>query len=107
MSMGVSGVGGSFAPQAMSGASARMPPAQKMATLFSQIDTSGTGSITQSQFTQAFQTLKPTAGFRAMGPSAVFQALNPSSSGTVSKQNFVQGMTQLMAQFRANGAQSP
>jgi hypothetical protein len=46
MSMGISGIGGSYAPQAMSGASARMPPTQKMATLFSQIDTSGTGLIT-------------------------------------------------------------
>jgi Ca2+-binding EF-hand superfamily protein len=74
-----------------------------MATLFSQIDTSGTGSITQSQVTQAFQTMKPTA-FRAMGADAVFQALNPSSSGTVSQQNFVQGMTQLMTQFRSAGS---
>jgi Ca2+-binding EF-hand superfamily protein len=88
----------------MSGASARMPPTQKMATLFSQIDTSGTGLITQSQFTQAFQTMKPTAGFRAMGADAVFQALNPSSSGTVSQQNFVQGMTKLMTQFHSAGS---
>ena len=100
--MKVSGIGGSFAPQAMTGASARMPPSQKMTTLFSQIDTSGTGSINQSQFTQAFQTMKPTAGFRAMGPSAVFQALSPNSSGLVSQQNFAQGMTQLMAQFRSS-----
>jgi len=82
--MNVSGIGGSFAPQAMTGASARMPPSQKMTTLFSQIDTSGTGSINQSQFTQAFQTMKPTAGFRAMGPSTVFQALNP-NTGRFSK----------------------
>jgi Ca2+-binding EF-hand superfamily protein len=87
----------------MSGASARMPPAQKMASLFSQIDTNNTGSISKSQFMQAFQTMKPTAGFRAMGADAVFQALDPSNSGTVSKQNFVQGMTQLMAQFRSSG----
>lgn len=80
-----------------------MPPAQKMASLFAKIDTSGSGSITQNQFTQAFQTMKPTAGFRAMGASAVFQALGPSSSGTVSKQDFIQGMTQLMSQFRAGG----
>ncbi len=83
--MNVSGVGGSYAPQAMTGASAKMPPSQKMSALFSQIDTSGKGSINQSQFTQAFQSMKPTAGFRAMGPSAMFQTLNP---GTVSKQDF-------------------
>jgi len=104
MSMGISGVGGSRGPQSMSGASMPMPPARKMATLFSQIDTAGTGSITQSQFNQAFQSTNPPAGFRAMGASAVFQSLNPSSSGTVSQQNFVQGMTQLMAQVRSGNA---
>jgi Ca2+-binding EF-hand superfamily protein len=103
MSMAISGIAGSYAPQAMSGASPRMPPAQRMATVFSQIDTSRSGSINQSQFTQAFQTMKPTPGFLAMGASAVFQALDPSNSGTVSKQAFVQGMTQLMAQFRSGG----
>ena len=103
MSIGISGVGGSYSPLALSGASARMPAAQKMATLFSQIDTSNSGSITQSQFTQAFQTMKPTAGFSAMGASAVFQALDPSGSGTVSWQNFIQGIAQLMTQFRNGG----
>lgn len=100
MSMGVSGVGGSYAPQAMSGASARMSPTQRMGSLFSQIDTSGSGSINQAQFTQAFNTMNPTAGFRAMGASTAFQTLNPNSSGLVSRQNFVQGMTQLMMQLR-------
>jgi hypothetical protein len=52
---------------------------------------------------QAFQTMKLTAGFVAMGASAVFQALDLTTSGTVSKQAFVQGMTQLMAQFRSGG----
>jgi hypothetical protein len=103
MSIGISGVGGSYSPQSLSGASARMPPAQKMASLFAQIDTGNSGTITQSQFTQAFQTMKPTAGFKAMGASAVFQALDPSSSGAVSRQNFIQGMTQLMTQFRNGG----
>jgi len=102
--MKISGTVGSYSPQAMTGASARMPPAQKMASLFSKIDASGAGSITRSQFTQAFQTMKPTAGFRAMGADAVYQALNPGGAGTVSKQNFVQGMTQLMAQFRSSSA---
>ncbi len=88
MSIGISGVGGSFAPQAMSGASARMSPSGRMGSLFSQIDTSGSGSINQSQFTQAFNTMNPTAGFRAMGANAAFQALNPSGSGTVSRARF-------------------
>ncbi|MCW6512823.1 EF-hand domain-containing protein [Lichenifustis flavocetrariae] len=104
MSMTVSGMAGGYSVQAMSGASARMPPAQKMASVYSQIDTSGTGSISKSQFTQAFQTMKPTWGFRAMGADAVFQALGPNSSGNVSQKDFVQGMTSLMAQFRSTTA---
>ena len=98
--MNVTGVSGAWAPQAMTGASARMPPAAKMASLFEKIDSSGAGSISKAQFIQAFQTMKPTAGFRAMGPDAVFSALNPSGSGAVTKADFVSGMTQLMARFR-------
>jgi len=103
MSMTVSASMGAYSPQAMTGASARMPPAQKMANLFSKIDASGSGSISESQFRQAFQTMNPTSGFTSMGPSAVFSALNPSVTGMVTKSNFVQGMTQLMSQFRSNG----
>ncbi len=104
MTISVSGVAGSWAPQAMSGASMRAPPAQKMTNLFNKIDTSGSGSISKSQFMQAFQTMKPTSGFVAMGASAVYAALDPTQSGSVSKQSFVSGMTNLMAQFRSASA---
>jgi Ca2+-binding EF-hand superfamily protein len=106
MSMGISGISGSHSPQAMSGASARMAPTPKMANLFDKIDTSGSGTITKSQFLEAFKTMKPTAGFRAMGADAVFRTLDPNNTGTVAKQNFVQGMTQLMAQFRSSATAS-
>ena len=103
MVSGISGVGGSFAPQAMSGASMRSPPAQKMANLFSKIDTSNTGSISKAQFLNAFQSMKPAPGFKAMGADAVWSSLSTQSNGTVSKQSFVQGMTNLMSQFRSAG----
>jgi Ca2+-binding EF-hand superfamily protein len=106
MSMSISGMHGSYAPQAMSGASARAAPSQKMANLFSQIDTTRSGSITQSQFAQAFNALNPPAGFKAMGASAVFSALDPNNTGSVSRQNFIQGMTSLMAQFRSANSSS-
>ena len=100
MVSGISGVGGSWAPHAMSGASMRAPPAQKMTNLFNQIDTGKTGSISKSQFLNAFQTMKPTAGFKAMGANAVWTALDSGNNGSVSKQSFVQGMTGLMSQLR-------
>lgn len=100
MSAAIAGLGMSAAPQAMTGASMRMPPAQKMNNLFSQIDTTGSGSINQTQFTQAFSSLNPPAGFKAIGASAVFAKLDPSGSGSVSKQNFISGMTQVMSEVR-------
>jgi Ca2+-binding EF-hand superfamily protein len=103
---GVYGVKGSYAPQMMSGASMRMAPAQKMANLFDKIDASNTGSISKSQFVQAFETMKTPAAFKAAGADAVFAALDPTNSGSVTKQNFVQGMTKLMTQLRATNQTS-
>jgi hypothetical protein len=98
MSGAIAGLG--MSPQAMTGASAPMPPAQKMSNLFSQIAGAGASSISKTQFTQAFNTLNPPASFKAAGASAVFAALDPSGGGQVSKQDFVGGMTQLMSQLR-------
>ena len=100
MSAAIAGLGMSVAPQAMTGASMRMPPAQKMNNLFSKIDTIGSGSISQSQFAQVFNSLNPPAGFKAMGASAVFAKLDPHGTGSVSKQNFISGMTQMMSEVR-------
>ena len=105
MNMAISGMGN--AVQAMTGASVRMPPAQKMSNLFSQIDTSNSGSITKSQFQQAFNALNPPSGFKAMGADAVFSKLEANNSGTVSKQEFVSGMTQMMAQVRQQQHAAP
>ncbi|MDD2916151.1 MAG: EF-hand domain-containing protein [Gallionella sp.] len=98
MSATISGLGMSH--QAMTGASMYMPPAQKMFDLFSQIDTSGTGSISKAQFELAFNTLNPPAGFKAMGSDAVFAQLDPKGTGAVTKQDFKNGMLQIIAQLR-------
>ena len=94
------------AVDAMSGASTGMPPQQKMSSLFDKIDGSGSGSITQQQFDQAFQTMDPPAVFQQQGASAIFAALDPNGTGSVSKQDFVSGMSQLMASLRAEGGPS-
>ena len=98
MSLTISGSG--MAPQAMTGASMRMPPSQKMSNLFSQIDTSGSGAITKSQFEQAVSSLKQPAGFKAMGADAIFAKLDPNGTGSVSKQDFIGGMTKMMSEIR-------
>ncbi len=105
--MDISGIGSSSALHAVSGASYGAPPQQKMSNLFDSIDTSGSGSITQSQFEQAFQTKNPPAVFQKQGADAIFAALDPTGTGTVSKQDFVSTMSKLMASLRADGSASP
>ena len=77
-----------------------------MSNLFDSIDTSGSGSITQSQFEQAFQTRNPPAVFQKQGADAIFASLDPTGTGKVSKQDFVSMMSKLMASLRADGSAS-
>lgn len=101
MSMTISGAYGAYAPQAMSGASATMPQRAKMTSLYNQIDSNGTGSITQSQFNQAYNSMNVPSYAKAAGAGAIWQSLDPSNSGSVTKQNFIQNMTQLMTQLKS------
>ena len=73
----VTGVGNSAGFRAMPGASAGMPPMQKMTSLYNQIATSSAGSITQDQFSQAFQTFNLPPVFQRQGAGAIFSALDP------------------------------
>lgn len=88
----------------MSGASASSPPQQKMSNLFDMIDSSNTGTISQSQFTQAFQTMNPPGVFQQQGSDSVFAALDPAGTGSVSKADFVSTMSKLMASLRAESS---
>ncbi len=90
----LSGMG--VAPQVWSGASARMPPQQKMSNLFQQIDTTGKGSISKAQFVQAFNAMNPPEAFKAIGADAAFGKLDPNGTGSVSKQDFISGMKSMM-----------
>jgi hypothetical protein len=101
--MNISGIATTSGLNAISGASYGAPPQQKMSNLFDSIDTAGSGSITQAQFEQAFQTKNPPAVFQKQGADAIWTALDPSGSGTVSKQDFVSTMSKLMVSLRAEG----
>jgi hypothetical protein len=101
--MNISGIATTSGLNAISGASHGAPPQQKMSNLFDSIDTAGSGSITQAQFEQAFQTKNPPAVFQKQGADAIWTALDPSGSGTVSKQDFVSTMSKLMVSLRAEG----
>ncbi len=93
---GISGSGGGMMPQVVSGASMRMHPATKMANLFQKMDTGNSGSITKAQFKKAFQTLNPPSSIKTMGSDSVFSRLDPNGTGSVSKQDFINGMKPLV-----------
>lgn len=109
MTAPVAAVGGAAIPEIVSGASTSGPPNQKMSNLFDNIDSGSAGSINQTQFNQAFQTLNPPSVFQAQGSAAIWSALDPNGSGSVSKSDFVNTMTDLMVQLRADptGTASP
>lgn len=101
--MNISSIASASGLHMISGASSSAPPQQKMSSLFNSIDTSGSGSITQAQFDQAFQTQNPPAVFQKQGAGAIWSALDPSGSSSVSKQDFVSTMSKLMVSLRAEG----
>ncbi len=104
MSMSISALSGTNSPHIVSGASAYASPTGKMANLFQQIDTSNSGSISLGQFQQAFATLNPPANFQALGANAIFSQLDPNGTGSVSKADFVSGMTGLMRSLGSAGS---
>jgi hypothetical protein len=71
-----------------------------MSNLFDQIVTNGSGSMTEAQFMQAFQSMNPPQNSNAQGAAAVWAQLDPNNTGQVSKQDFINGMTALMKQMR-------
>ncbi len=72
-----------------------------MSNVFASVTTPGSGVITQSQFNTAFNTMNPPAAFQQMGANAVFANLDPNGTGSVSRQNFIQGMTSLISQVKS------
>lgn len=92
---------GPAAVQTMTGPSATAPIRQKMASLFDQIDSAGAGSISAAQFSAAFAAGNPPSGFQTLGASTVFSRLDPQRTGSVSRNEFVNGMTALSVSLRS------
>lgn len=61
-------------------------------SLFSQIDTNGTGSITQTELEQAVTA----AGGTTQAADALYAQLDPNNTGSVSEQQFAQGLSQIL-----------
>jgi Ca2+-binding EF-hand superfamily protein len=81
-----------FQAQGWPGASAAGSPGQFAQNLFSQIDTSGSGSITKSELEQAVTS----AGGTATAADALYALLDPKNTGSVTEQQFAQNLSQAM-----------
>jgi hypothetical protein len=58
-------------------------------------NTANANQITLAQFQQAFNSLNLPQQIAQLGPTAIFSALDPNGTGSVSKSEFVSGLTQL------------
>ena len=70
------------------GGGAGNSPTQIAQNIFSQIDTSGTGAITQSQLEQAVTA----AGGSTSGADALYAKLDPNGTGSVTQQQFIDAL---------------
>ena len=82
----------SFQASGWPGSGGADPMSQLAQSMFSQIDTSGTGSITKSELEQAVTK----AGGTTQAADALYAQLDPNNTGSVSEQQFSQGVSQLM-----------
>ena len=106
MSFSIGAIGGPAHAQAVTGASPGMSPQQKMTNLYNNIDTNHSGSISQAQFNQAFATQNPPNVFKAAGAEAVWSGLKSDATGQVSRNDFVNGMKNMMVQLRQGSSVS-
>jgi Ca2+-binding EF-hand superfamily protein len=89
-----------YQAQGWPGASSAQPGGQLAQNLFSQIDTNGDGSISQSELEQAVTA----AGGSKAGADALYAKLDPNGTGSVSEQQFAQGLANLSQSGPAQGA---
>ncbi len=79
-----------YQAQGWPGASSAQPGGQLAQNLFSQIDSNGDGSISQSELEQAVTT----AGGTKAAADALYAKLDPNGTGSVSEQQFAQSLAQ-------------
>src|ERR1700722_17135276 len=79
-----------YQAQGWPGASSAQGGGQLAQNLFSQIDSNGDGSISQSELEQAVTT----AGGTKAGADALFAKLDPNGTGSVSEHQFAHGLSQ-------------
>ena len=64
------------------------------------MDKSGSGSITEAQLADAMKTAKIPKALQGMSTEQIFSQLSTNSSGSISKQDFIDGIKNLVKQAR-------
>jgi hypothetical protein len=67
-------------------------------------DPQASSSITQAQFEASFNSLSLPPQLKALGADTVFGLLDPTGTGSVSKSDFVSGLTKVLDDVRAGRA---
>jgi hypothetical protein len=96
--IGSSNHSAAYKPQVAASGNSGVSPQQRLGNLFQQIDKAGTGRITKEQFDLSFNSLALPASVKEMGKEAVYKKLDTTGFGTVTKQDFINGMESLMNQ---------
>jgi Ca2+-binding EF-hand superfamily protein len=88
-----------FQAQGWPSTSGAGPSGQLAQSLFSQIDTSGSGSITKSELEQAVTN----AGGTTAAADALYAKLDPNNTGSVTEQQFAQTLSQILPHHHSGG----
>jgi len=89
-----------FQAQGWPGGAGTGPSSQLAQSLFSQIDTNGTGSITKAELEQAVTA----AGGTSAAADALYAKLDPNNTGSVTEQQFAQALSQMRPHHHHSGA---
>lgn len=89
----VSSMGGGA--QVWSGASMQNYSHSGASQFFNSIDTTGKGSISQAEFEQSLKSAQLPKYAQGLSPSELWSKIDPAGAPTVSKQDFLKGLSEL------------
>ena len=94
--IGTSNLNAAYKTQSPIGANAPTATQQRLGNLFQQIDMYSTGSISKSQFEQAFNRINLPAPVKELGADAVLSKIAPDNAEIITKKEFVSGLESIM-----------
>jgi Ca2+-binding EF-hand superfamily protein len=107
MTMSISALSNNRTVHSISGANFSTTSAKKASSLFDQMDPTGTGSVSRSQFARSFKSLNLPDGIKGLGANTVFSSLDTGGKGAIGKKEFSSGMMKLLSTLNAAKTSSP